>query len=94
MSPSNPDRDQLTKFLTEEATQKHNEVRKQLDILRSTRKSRGGVGAPLTVPAHLRSVMAGRPIIITDEDLKPDTPMPESFRANTAAGGADVKIEE
>jgi hypothetical protein len=33
---------------------RHDNIKKQLDILRRTRAARGGVGAPLDVPAHLR----------------------------------------
>ena len=45
-----------------------------LDELRRTRRSRGGVGEPLKIPAHLRDAAEGKPsIIITDEDLNADS---------------------
>lgn len=45
--------------------QEHDDIRKQLDVLRRTRKDRGGVGEPLKVPGHL----SGGPVVVTDEDL-------------------------
>lgn len=50
----------------------HNETRKLLEELRKTRKMRGGVGAPLVVPDHLRDAAAGQGIIVTDADLNPN----------------------
>lgn len=63
------DKEQLAKFLMEERQKSMDETKSILDVLRSTRKSRGGVGAPLAVPAHLKDVSEGRPIIVTDADL-------------------------
>lgn len=40
-----------------------------LDALRRTRKQRGGTGAPLEVPVHLRGAAEGKGILITDADL-------------------------
>lgn len=63
--------DQLRKFMVEEKRKSQEETLSVLDVLRKTRKARGGVGAPLDVPAHLRGAADGKPsIIITDEDLK------------------------
>lgn len=63
------EKEQLTKFLTEEKMKEFDETKKQLDVLRSTRRSRGGVGAPLQVPGHLQDAAEGRGIIVTDADL-------------------------
>jgi len=52
----------------------HNEVRKILDMLRKSRAARGGVGAPLKAPAHLRDAAAGIGVVITDADLNPNKP--------------------
>lgn len=53
--------------------QQHGDILSVLDKLRATRKARGGVGAPLVVPAHLRDAAEGKPgIIITDVDLSKD----------------------
>lgn len=52
----------------------HNETRKTLEMLRKTRAARGGVGAPLKVPGHLRDAAAGQGIVITDADLNPNKP--------------------
>lgn len=49
----------------------HDDIKKKLDELRRTRKARGGVGAPLQVPAHLRDAAAGIGIVVTDADLDP-----------------------
>lgn len=51
----------------------HNETRKTLEMLRKTRAARGGVGAPLTVPGHLRDAAAGQGVVITDADLSPNS---------------------
>lgn len=65
------EKEQLTKYLSEQKRADFDKTKSQLDILRSTRKSRGGVGAPLEVPGHLRDAAEGRGVIITDADLKP-----------------------
>lgn len=52
----------------------HQEINKTLEMLRKTRKARGGAGAPLQVPVHLRDAAAGKPILVTDADLSPNTP--------------------
>lgn len=54
----------LTKYRTEELKKEHDSARKLLDELRRSRKARGGVGAPLDVPAHLSE--ARQTIILTD----------------------------
>lgn len=69
----------IIEVLVEDKKRQHNETLSALDILRRTRKSRGGVGAPLQVPANLRSAANGIGIVITDADLKNDTPLPESL---------------
>lgn len=56
---------------TSELRRKQGETLSVLDELRRTRKARGGVGAPLNVPANLRE---GTEIVITDADLKPQKP--------------------
>jgi hypothetical protein len=66
----------LTKFLLEEQKKAHDETRKTLDELRRTRKTRGGVGAPLDVPFHLKDAARGMGIIVTDADLNPDLQKP------------------
>lgn len=79
---SNPEVDNraaIAEVLTADKKREHDTVKSQLDILRATRKSRGGVGAPLSVPAHLRSAANGHGIVITDADLKNDTPLPPSL---------------
>lgn len=50
-----------------------------LDALRRTRKQRGGVGAPLDVPASLKDAARGQGIVITDEDLDPNNMGPIKF---------------
>ena len=68
------DKELLAKFLTEEKHKDHGTTLKVLDELRRTRRSRGGVGEPLKIPAHLRDAAEGKPsIIITDEDLNADS---------------------
>lgn len=57
----------LEKFLTEDLKTTHGTTLSVLDALRRSRKSRGGVGAPLEVPGHLRP---NTEIVITDKDLK------------------------
>lgn len=48
---------------------RHGETLSVLDKLRATRKSRGGTGAPLQVPGHLKGAAEGVGIVITDADL-------------------------
>lgn len=74
------EQEQLKKFLLEDMTRNHNETRKTLDELRRTRVARGGVGAPLQVPTHLRDAAAGIGIIVTDADLNPDLMRPVNPR--------------
>jgi hypothetical protein len=69
------ERDRLREFLTFEKVKEQQETLTVLEMLRRTRKSRGGVGAPLQVPAHL----AGGPMIVTDADLKASKPFSESL---------------
>lgn len=53
---------------------RHNDTMGVLDELRRTRKSRGGVGAPLIVPGSLSTAAEGKPsIIITDAELDKDS---------------------
>jgi hypothetical protein len=54
----------LKKALVEQKRLEQNETRAILDTLRRTRKARGGVGAPLLVPAHL----GGNAVVLTDPD--------------------------
>lgn len=63
---------QITQVLTEETRRQQDETKKILDYLRQTRKSRGGTGKPLEVPAHLKDASEGIGVIITDADLKPE----------------------
>lgn len=60
------EKEQLAKFLGEQLKDTHDQQRKILDELRRSRRARGGVGAPLEVPAHLRE---SSQIIVTDADL-------------------------
>jgi hypothetical protein len=53
----------LGKFLVEEKKKEFDDNNRVLEALRRSRKSRGGVGAPLDVPRHLRNS-----IVITDAD--------------------------
>lgn len=52
----------IRKVLVEEKRRAQNEQLTVLESLRRSRKARGGVGAPLEVPVHLR----GGPVILTD----------------------------
>lgn len=56
--------DLLKKALAEDIAGRQNETRRVLDALRKTRRARGGTGAPLEQPAHLRN-----PIFVTDAEL-------------------------
>lgn len=77
MSQSNWDKEQLAKFEAEQMRQQHGETLTVLDALRRSRKSRGGVGAPLQVPGHLRDAANGNPsIVVTDDDLKANSAKP------------------
>lgn len=60
------ERAQIAAALTEAKRAEFDDTKSILDKLRATRKARGGVGAPLQVPNHLRPDTA---IIITDADL-------------------------
>jgi len=60
----------LTKYLVEEKKKEQGTTLSVLDMLRRTRKSRGGVGAPLQIPSDLAGAAAGQGIIITDGELK------------------------
>lgn len=64
------DKEALSKVLVEEKQREQGETLSVLDALRRTRKARGGVGAPLQVPAHLKDASKGTGIIITDEDVE------------------------
>jgi hypothetical protein len=66
------DREQLVKFEKEQLQQRQGETLTVLEALRRSRKTRGGVGAPLQVPAHLQPAAA---IVVTDADLKPSKPI-------------------
>jgi len=69
--PNDWDKEQLATYEAQQLTQKQNETRSVLDVLRATRKSRGGTGAPLQVPAHLKEAAEGKPsVVLTDADLK------------------------
>ncbi len=67
--------DQLRKYVVEEKKKEFGETLTVLESLRRSRKARGGVGAPLQVPARL----AGAPLIITDADLKPSKPISDGL---------------
>lgn len=60
------EKDALREVVGNELRNRQGETLSVLDQLRRTRISRGGVGAPLQVPAHLS---AGSEIIITDAAL-------------------------
>lgn len=64
------DSETLGKFLAEELKKEQGTTLSVLDMLRRTRKSRGGVGAPLEIPSSLKGASEGQGIIITDADLK------------------------
>lgn len=53
---------ELAEVLVAEKRREQNETLAVLDVLRKTRAARGGVGAPLLIPAHL----GGDKLIITD----------------------------
>ena len=57
----------MDKSVVEAKILEQNQTRKILDMLRRTRKSRGGTGAPL----QTEDGKDVSPIIITDDDLKP-----------------------
>jgi hypothetical protein len=60
----------LAKFEAEQLKKTHDETRSVLDELRRTRKSRGGVGAPLETPRHLSEGV--QTIVLTDAlNVKP-----------------------
>ncbi len=63
------DPDALRHVQGEAITEKHNDVRRTLDMLRATRASRGGVGAPLQTPGNLS---VGALVVVTDADLDPN----------------------
>lgn len=81
------EKEALQKVQGEELKRKHGETLSVLDALRRSRKSRGGVGAPLQVPAHLRD---GTQLVITDEQLKIDM----SKVQQEAEGGGQVDDDE
>lgn len=61
--PAERDKELMTKFLVEEKIKDQQGTLTVLESLRRSRKSRGGVGAPLQVPTHL----GGNTLILTDE---------------------------
>lgn len=61
---------QFVAALTESKRSEQGEVLSTLDKLRATRASRGGVGAPLSIPLHLKE--GANTIIITDATNAPD----------------------
>ena len=65
------EKEQLAKYASEELRKEQGTTLSVLDVLRRSRKERGGVGAPLVVPAHLADAAAGQGIVITDADLNP-----------------------
>lgn len=62
----------IKKVLVEEKRREQGETLSVLDTLRRTRATRGGVGAPLQVPGHLKEG-PGNLIVITDADLKAES---------------------
>jgi hypothetical protein len=64
------EKEQETKLNALYLQEQQDETRKVLDYLRKTRKSRGGTGAPLEIPPHLRDASEGAGIVITDADLQ------------------------
>lgn len=66
------DREAITKVLAEDKRREQSETLSVLDVLRRTRKARGGTGAPLAVPADLRDAADGKGVVITDADLDPN----------------------
>lgn len=72
---------ELGQMLAESKRREHQEVLGPLDALRRSRKTRGGTGAPLQVPANLKNAANGQGIIITDADLDPNAPVnPDLFK--------------
>lgn len=61
----------LKKYLTEQKRREQEETLTVLESLRRSRKSRGGVGAPLEVPANLKGAAKGMGIVVTDADMDP-----------------------
>lgn len=82
---------QMTAALTEAKRAEQGEVLSTLDMLRRTRKARGGTGAPLQVPLHLQSSAA---IVITDADLKPTTRAELEDQAAQIDPDAEVEMGE
>jgi len=72
------EREALVEFQAAELKKSQEETLSVLDALRRSRKARGGVGAPLQVPANLRDAAAGQGIIITDADLNAPDPRQHS----------------
>lgn len=63
------EKEAIKEVVSEDLKQRQGETLSTLDALRRSRKSRGGVGAPLDVPPHLAGAAAGQGIIITDAML-------------------------
>lgn len=61
----------LKKYLVEQKAAEQKETLTVLESLRRSRKSRGGVGAPLDVPLNLKGAAKGMGIIVTDADMDP-----------------------
>lgn len=78
----------LSDVMTEDLRQRQGEKLSVLDQLRRTRAARGGVGAPLQIPARLAT-----PILLTDADLSPTKPFSdgamEGIEASTRPGLVD-----
>lgn len=89
-NPNQGAQEAIIKVLVEDKRREFNETNSALDILRRTRRDRGGVGAPLQVPAHLKSAANGVGIVVTDADLRNDTPLPRSLTHENVG----VKVEE
>lgn len=83
-------REAIAEVLTADKKRQFDETRSVLDVLRATRQARGGVGAPLIVPNHLRSAANGQGIVVTDADLREDTPLPVGLTRDERS----VKVEE
>lgn len=86
VSKTGYEKEAILKVAGEDLKRRQGEQMSVLDALRRSRKSRGGVGAPLSIPVHLRD---GSQIVITDDALKID-----QSKAEREAAGETVADDE
>jgi hypothetical protein len=83
--------EEMKKVLVEEKRREQNETLAVLDVLRRTRKARGGVGAPLKVPAHLGGTDDGL-IVLTDPDSIEE--LVENEREEASKGDKPIDLKD